>query len=289
MRTNRTLAPISLSLTMAVLAGPALASDLRADDARRTPDAAIEVGSRLLFDAGPILSCFDCGVDGNAESIVQTSLGMSTLGFGHELDNDNRVADQFTVPEGHQWTISTISFPAYQTGSGLNSTMTAVNYRIWDGVPAEAGSSVVFGDTFVDRLVFSEWSGIYRVSELTSGESAERPVMSNVVGGEFTLTTGTYWVDWQTDGSLSSGPWVPPITIPGQTETGDALRSTDGGASYNAITDGGSGATQGLPFLIDGMTTGPTLEVSGTCPGPMTISLAGGTPSQLAAVVSSPR
>ena len=27
------------------------------------------------------------------------------------------------------------------------------------------------------------------------------------------LTEGTYWIDWQTGGTLASGPWAPPIAI----------------------------------------------------------------------------
>ncbi len=40
------------------------------------------------------------------------------------------------------------------------------------------------------------------------------------------LAQGTYWVQSATDGSLASGPWAPPITILGQTTTGNALQYT---------------------------------------------------------------
>ncbi len=51
------------------------------------------------------------------------------------------------------------------------------------------------------------------------------------------------------DGSLTSGPWVPPVTILGQTTTGNALQFT---SVWAPAIDTGIGTQQGLPFLILG-------------------------------------
>jgi hypothetical protein len=89
------------------------------------------------------------------------------------------------------------------------------------------------------------------------------------------LTPGTYWLDWQASGSLSSGPWVPPVSILGTTTKGNATQSADSGATWNQLIDTGSGGTssfvQELPFTISGTIT--TVPESGAYP--LTFALLG--------------
>ena len=136
------------------------------------------------------------------------------------------------------------------SNSGNTSTITAVNYQIWNGSPNDAGSSVIFGDTTTNRLVDTQWTGVYRVQETTHGNTA-RPIMADTVStqaGGLYLAEGTYWVDWQADGSASySGPWAPPVTITGETTTGNALQYV---SAWNAVLDTGTSTQQGFPFLI---------------------------------------
>jgi hypothetical protein len=210
----------------------------------------------VLFDNGPLVNGFGTGVGGADESILQSvSLGMTTLGFGHQVLNDNRVADDFTVPAGDTWDITQITFFAYQTNSSTTSTMTAVNFEIWDGIPG--ASTLVFGDMATNRLMSTSWSGIYRVSETSTGTSTARPIMANVCSpmAPLQLTSGTYYIAWRTDGTLSSGPWAPPVTIDGMSTTGNGLQSL-AGAAYNPALDGGTSTQQGFPFIIEG-STGP--------------------------------
>ncbi|NJN45036.1 MAG: hypothetical protein HC806_10165 [Anaerolineae bacterium] len=125
------------------------------------------------------------------------------------------MADDFTVTDANGWDIQTFTFFAYQTGSTTSSTITAVNYRVWDGSPSDPGSVVVFGDTTTNQLIGSTWTNSYRVSEATSGTAVDRPIMSVVAsaGGGFHLSPGTYWVDWQVDGSLASGSRDSTIAV----------------------------------------------------------------------------
>ena len=69
---------------------------------------------------------------------------------------------------------------------------------------------------------------------------------------------GTYWVAWQTDGTLSSGPWAPPVTILGQTTTGNGQQSITGGP-YAPVSDVGG---QGFPFIIEGQSGPISVESS---------------------------
>jgi hypothetical protein len=159
----------------------------------------------------------------------------------------NRVADDFTVTGGG-WFINTMTFFGYQTGSGTTSTFTALNLRIWDGPPNLGSSNVVFGDTTTNRLASSTWANMYRVLDTGLLDTA-RPVMANVATVNTFLPAGTYWVDWQADGTLASGPWAPPISILGQTTTGNAWQFTSTG--WAALVDGAF--PQGLPFIVDGL------------------------------------
>ena len=197
----------------------------------------------------PILAA---GAGGANASALQTALGLTTYGFGNQASAGNRVADDFTVTGGG-WLINTITFFGYQTFSGTTSTFTSVNLRIWDGPPNDPASMVVFGDTTTNRLVSSTWSNIYRVLD-TALTNTDRPVMANVVAINTFLPAGTYWVDWQAGGSLTSGPWAPPVSILGQLGKpgANALQYTSTG--WATVTDPSPGGTpQDFPFLVDGL------------------------------------
>lgn len=237
----------SRTLTIKNTGTYALNWSLAEDDFQAAPLAITAV----LHENGPLINSSGTGSGGANESQVQNStLGMSTLGFAN-YPASFRMADDFTISGPASWQIDTLTLYAYQTGSSPSSTITSVNLRIWDGPPNDAGSTVVFGDTTTNRLAASSWSGIYRVLQSTSGNTS-RPIMANTVTVGTELPPGTYWLDWQTGGSLTSGPWVPPITINGQTTTGNALQSSSGGSSWSSVIDSGSGTQQGMPFLVNG-------------------------------------
>lgn len=214
----------------------------------------VQLGSMLqsaeLYNNGPLISSLGTGVGGADESILQTSPGLSILGFGHQLSAGNRIADDFTITESN-WLVRQITFYAYQTGAVPPSTITSVNLQIWDGPPNDPASNVVWGDTTTNRLVSSNWSGVYRVEDSGSGVNTQRYIMTNTVEVNTKLLHGTYWLDWQVDGSPSfSGPWAPPITITGETTTGNALQSS--GGTWANVYDGGTNTPQGFPFIIYG-------------------------------------
>ncbi|MCB9235835.1 MAG: T9SS type A sorting domain-containing protein [Bacteroidia bacterium] len=224
--------------------------------------------SQLLYDNGPLVNSVGTGSGGADESMLQGTLGMTTIGAGHQLLNLNRVADDF-APVGCGWQIDSIVFFAYQTGSPLTSTMNHVNFRIWNGTPDGSGSTIVYGDTTTNRLSRTVWSGVYRVTNTTSGATT-RPLMRNVCNtpGLSLMGGSTYWIDWQTGGTLASGPWVPPITINNMTTTGNSLQRI--GGVWAALNDGGTLTQQGLKFLIYGSPVGVQADAGNSvniCPG----------------------
>ncbi|MEM1057410.1 MAG: T9SS type A sorting domain-containing protein [Bacteroidota bacterium] len=211
------------------------------------------VSGSVLYDNGPLTTSTGTGAGGADESLTQdVSLNMQTFGWSHQFSTSTSVSDNFTVPAGG-WDIDEMVFYAYQTGSPTTSTMTGVYVRIWDGSPDNPASTVVFGDLTTNRLTGSAWTGIYRVTESTfcpAGTCTDRPIMADTAAVDVTLPAGNYWVEWSTDGSLGSGPWAPPVTVIGQTTTGNALQFFSG--SWQAIQDQGTLTPQDFPFQILG-------------------------------------
>ncbi len=202
-------------------------------------------GATSLYSNGPLVTHPGGGAGGADASAVQTALGMTLYGPSVSASTGYRIADDFTVPAGESWDLDRVVLYAYQTGSTTASTFTAGNLQIWDGSPDLPASTVVFGDTTTDRLTSSDWSNIYRVLDTTIAGST-RPIMANVCDVGTTLAAGTYWIDFQLAGSLASGPWAPPISILGQTNTGNALQQTVSTGVWAAVVDGAF--PQGMPF-----------------------------------------
>ncbi|HWT16741.1 MAG TPA: hypothetical protein VN581_13265 [Patescibacteria group bacterium] len=215
------------------------------------PAAPLQVlGSPILLDQrASLINSPGTGPGGADESLLQNgALAMTILGFGHSTTTVNRVAEDFVVPPGG-WVIDAITTYAYQTGSATTSTITGINFQIWNGRPGDPGATVVFGDTSTNRLTSTAFTNIYRGTETAPG-ATNRPIMSvEAAGLNLNLPAGTYWIDWAVTGSLASGPWAPPVTINGQTSTGNA-RQFDG-TNWIDLLDVGQ---QGLPLTITGAT-----------------------------------
>jgi hypothetical protein len=207
----------------------------------------------LLFDGGPMITHPGGGAGGSDASAVQTALLMSLYGFGAQISAGNSMADDFTVT-GAGWNIDEMQFFTYQTGSTTTSTITDLRIQIYNG-PPNAGGTVVWGDLTTNRLTLTSFTNIYRVLD-TGLSNNQRPIMRAVaqLSPAVNLAPGTYWVEFQFGGTLSSGPWAPPVSILGQTTTGNALQKTSTG--WAQALDTGSGSVQGMPFLIMGTEAG---------------------------------
>ncbi|MGC9024846.1 MAG: PKD domain-containing protein, partial [Chloroflexia bacterium] len=88
----------------------------------------------VLWDNGPLTTHYAACAGGTQDaSRLQTSLGMSMLGFGHQFVNGYRMSDDFEITDPGGWDIDTITFFAYQTGAPMNpSPITGVYLQIWD-------------------------------------------------------------------------------------------------------------------------------------------------------------
>lgn len=239
------VAPTALGATLNVVAG---SGETTVESFTITNTGAVSLDWSICqpntYDNGTLVNSPGTGNGGADESMRQNSLGMNHDGFDHSITNSMRIADDFTLTACT--TLEEITFFAYQTGSTLSSTIAEINFRIWDGSPDDPGSQVIFGDTTTNRLLRTQFSGIYRVSESTPG-GTERPIMASVVdAGGIVLPPGAYWLDWQTGGSLASESWAPPITINEQITTGNAIQFADD--AWTPVMDVGQ---QGFPFLFN--------------------------------------
>jgi hypothetical protein len=187
------------------------------------------------------------GYGGADASALESALLENTYGYGHQHLSGLRVADDFTVP-APGWNVDRVKFFAYQTGSTTQSTMTGVTLRIWSGTPGTG--TVVFGDITTNRMTATAFSNIYESID-TALTASNRPIMQQTVAVGSTLPAGTYWLDWDTDGSLASGPWAPPMRQRGQTSFpgANAMQYVTG---WLPIQDTGSLTPDGLPFVIEG-------------------------------------
>lgn len=197
------------------------------------------------------------GAGGADESRLQTTtFGMGTIGFGAQIVNGNSVADDvtFTLPTH----IDTLTFYSYQTGSTTTPTYTDLRIQIWNAAPNQGGA-VILGDFVTNRLASAAFSGVYRVTETTVGNS-QRPIMAVTSADlDWDLNPGTYWIQVSFAGSLGSGPWAVPITILGQAgEPGanglQCVAPTFGEPCiWNNAVDGGTNTpAQGFPISIVG-------------------------------------
>jgi uncharacterized repeat protein (TIGR01451 family) len=268
------LTPSLAPLAPVVVSAPAFAGQLPegATDEFDSSEANVSVAAPLsdyqaptavLYDNGPLVTHPGGGGGGaDASRLQNSSLLMSTLGFTG--NGTFRLTDDVTISDANGWDVDALTVFSYQTNSGNTSTMTGVFLQIWDG-PPNAGGTVIWGDTVTNLMSNTMWSNIYRETETTIGSTA-RPIMATTANlGGVHLDPGTYWLDFYTTGSTASGPFFPPITITGQTTTGNGMQWN--GSAWVALNDTGSATQQGLPFILEGSVI-PSSTVATYCSAP---------------------
>jgi hypothetical protein len=208
-----------------------------------------------LYSNGPWYNSTGTGVGGADESILETP--NSTLGFGFQhTAYGNIMADDFVIPSGQTWTIESITCFGYQTNSTTTPTFNGMWLEIWDDGP-DSSPTLLWGDMTTNVYSSAAWTNVYRVSTASSGTSSARPIMAVTanLSTPVVLGEGDYWLHVNMDGTLTSGPWAPPISILGATSTGDAYQYTSSTGSWALALDSGGGTPQGIPFVLDGLPT----------------------------------
>lgn len=243
------------ALSFALLSSSSVAQDAAARDELKAPENVkidgqtsvnFPIESTMLFNNGPLVSNPAQGCSGNDASVIESALTHTLFGWSVNRAGGFFMADDFTVPANEIWTLDSVKFFTYQTGA---STLTATGayVQIWSGAP-NAGGTVVLGDTTTNRMSVARLSNVYRASGTAMTDCTRRiqEVVATISGS---LMPGTYWIQWGLTGSLASGPWQPPVTIPGQAVTGNAMQWTIGqwAPALNGATH-----QNGAPFILYG-------------------------------------
>lgn len=211
----------------------------------------------VLWDNGPLVNAPGGGPGGADGSIARdTTVGLVSRGFNISNASAYRASDDFTITQAGGWQIDTVDFYVYMGGmTGTTNPLTAMYFQIWNGMPDDPGSTVVFGDLTTNRMTSSTWMNAYRFLESDPTDTT-RPIMHVVATAGVTLPAGHYYVDWTVDGDINyTGPWQPPVTIDGQTTTGDGMQYT---GAWAVVVDSGLGTTLGFPFILNGSVVNPS-------------------------------
>lgn len=202
-----------------------------------------------LWDNGPIVTNPGGGFGGADASLAQSQLGMTGLGGNSNVGSFRR-ADNFTVGAGG-WQLDSIQVFGYFTGGNTTtSPIEGLFVQIWSGNPS-AGGAMIAGDITTNILGSSTWTGAYRAS-VNAPTGSTRPIWDAVGSlGGLVLAEGEYWVEVGMLSSLGT-MWMPPVSIPDQSTTGDALTYTVSSDSWANWTDTGAGTQLGMPFVLTG-------------------------------------
>lgn len=200
-----------------------------------------------------------------------TTESNTTGGYGCQkigAATSNFCADDFTVPTGETWNVSSIEFFGYQTGyAGATSPFVGLTLNIFSSDPSVTGAVSVFGDDTTNRLTSSSDALMYRIfnSSVPSPGSATgttRRIWKVSGNATTTLTAGTYWLKFQLDAG-TSGNFAPPVTIKGTrglpTFNGKQYQSST--STWANLIDGGNPSTapdypMDMPFVVNYTTLG---------------------------------
>jgi hypothetical protein len=223
-------------------------------------------------------------------SELQNNLGNTTecnkstgfAGYFNTAETSSfQLADNFTVPVGEHWSITSFDFFAHQNSfTGLTIPMDQLRIQIWTGDPSLPGSTLVAGDMTTNVLdaTNSVNTFMYRIPNSIIGSPAIAPnpnrkiwkVRGNISSE---LNSGEYWVVYQFHATDNGTIFVPTVTVP-DTRTLDGWNAKQnfvanttpgtilGWANIKDLGDPGTAAdvAQDLPFLINGNVTLSTSE-----------------------------
>lgn len=215
-------------------------------------------GTNVIYSNGPFINLPGGGFNGLDASVLQTSLGHATPGYGMSGASTStavaRVADDFTVPDGQMWYVESVKVWCYRPGTGAIPVFDDAVARVWDANPS-GPANIVFGDVTTNRIVSSTSANAYRVLEGALQE-VSRPIVEVEIRIGRLFLAGTYWIEWGVNriATPSSFMFAPPITINGVSNTGNAVQFALGAWApllMNTLAGPGT-ATSGMPFDLCG-------------------------------------
>jgi hypothetical protein len=207
-----------------------------------------------------------------------------------------RLADDFVVPAGQTWNLTSVTLFGYLTnGTTTAPPWTTITLRIIRDDP-DTGP-VVFGDTTTNLLTNpttqASFANIWRIfnSQGNANGTANRPVWQFEVPAVVSLPSGHYYVDF----NYGPGGFVPPVSpmaVQG-TANGFGVTAIEGanarqflsgtglnryfwaGSAGATVTASGANnclaTTNELPFIVRGTSTGGGSTCYPNCDGSTTV------------------
>jgi hypothetical protein len=172
-----------------------------------------------IYDNGPIVTHPGAHVPSGDVSLTQDVTYPGATAMGITAGPDYRLADDFTVPAGHYWTVDGATLFGYQPGSG-DAAFTDARIIIWQGFPDGFNATKVFDGSVSNNLV-SSTPAAWRTAEsfgATTFSNGERRIKELLLAiPPLVLAPGAYWIDWQLKGpQATERVFTPPVTILGQ-------------------------------------------------------------------------
>ncbi len=142
----------------------------------------------------------------------------SDLGFPGYTSSEGfsfSLADNFTVPENDNWSITSISVFAYAINQSAN-LIQDIKLQIWNKEPGTQGAEVIYGDMETNRFNSSSEIKIYRIQNTLFYNNAanfQRRIFKINASVNITLPAGDYWLEWQTTTLDSSVHFSPAVIV----------------------------------------------------------------------------
>lgn len=218
----------------------------------------LQINAQQIYTNGPlstgaVLSTSTPAPLGYTWSEIQSpnnTLGSAGI-YNTAMSTDFSLADDFTVPVGETWNLSSVDFFGYQTNyAGATIPIDAIRVQIWNGNPSIASSAVVFGNLTVNVLNATNSGNafMYRTGA-TAGTT--RNIWKFNANTTVSLTAGTYWIEMQVHATNDSSIFFPPVTVVNSPSnaTWNAIQRN---VTWATLTDAASGNTVALPFNLNG-------------------------------------
>lgn len=204
-----------------------------------------------------------------------TTQSNTVAGFGDNYNSagQQRLADNFTVPAGQTWSVSSVCMYTYTTGGAISPALWDLAVlQIWNGRPGDVGSAVIFGDTTTNRLTAATDHMTFRVFNTlvpapgtvpgTTRRVWQIDLSALTAGNPLVLPAGQYWADWSSSNSLNTAHFGPARSVLGVRSlpgwnARQFIGSTSGGAWGDCIDAGNPSPTtpdlmMDLPFVVKG-------------------------------------
>ncbi len=202
-------------------------------------------------------------VQNNTGNTTESNTSAGYAGTYSSTTTSFFIADDFTIPAGQTWNITSIDVFAYQTGyTGTTSPFNTMRVNIFSSDPSVAGAVSVFGNDTTNRYVSGTQINSYRIFNsavpVASAPGTTRRIWRVNGSTPVTLSAGTYWIKYQLQNvTVASAGFFPPVTIAGTRGLPgwNAKQNNAIDGSWISIIDDGNPASapdypMDMPFIV---------------------------------------